>query len=51
MSFHCCTSLICNSFQPLNHTKHYAHRDETDNEEDGPADPDGVFVVNQRTYP
>ena len=43
--------LLGDSFEPLNHAEHDAHRDETYGKEDCPADPDGPLVVHERSYP
>ena len=41
---------LCNLFKPFDHTEHYAHRYQADDEEYHPAFPDRPCVVHQRAY-
>ena len=41
----------CYSFKPFYHGEHGSHGDETYDEEDAPADPEGEGVVHQRSDP
>lgn len=44
----CVTFLLCHAFKPFHHAEHDAHRDEADDEEYCPANPDWPCIIHKR---